>query len=175
MSKRFLAGLPLALLLATPCLAQSDQNPPPAAPSTTDTSAKTPPATTNPAAPKKVWTNDDVHKNSGVSVVGDKRNQNYHMSPQQTADAATITRIRTSLEKLNAQLDDTNQRLTALKNFQAGEPSKDAGEPIDKGINRVPVDQQIRQLEAAKKKLQAQIGDLLDEARKKGIDPGQLR
>jgi len=25
------------------------------------------------------------------------------------------------------------------------------------------------------KKLEAQIGDLLDEARKKGIDPGQLR
>lgn len=173
MSRRFLAGLPLFALFVVPCFAQTDQTPPPS--SAPDATPKTAAATTNPAPPKKVWTNDDVHKNTGVSVVGDKRNQNYHMSPQQPADASTVSRIRAGLEKLNTQLDDTNQKLTALKNFQAGEPSKDAGEPVDKGINRIPVDQQIVKLEASKKKLEAQIGDLLDEARKKGLDPGQLR
>jgi hypothetical protein len=172
MSKRFLAGLPLFLVFAAPCPAQTDQNPPAANP---DATAKTSPGSTNAAPPKKVWTNDDIHKGTGVSVVGDRRNQNYHMSPQQTADAATVSRIRASLEKLNAQLDDTNQRLAGLKTFAAGEPVREGGQQIDKGINRVPIDQQIHQLEASKKKLEMQIGDLLDEARKKGIDPGQLR
>ena len=170
--RRLLAGLPLFVGLVIPCFAQSDQTPPPAA--APDVAAKpVSPATSTP--PKKVWTNEDVHKDSSVSVVGDKRNQNYHMTPQHPADAATVSRIRTNLEKLNAQLDNTNQKLTALKNFQAGEPSKDTGETSNSGINRVPVDQQIVKLEASKKKLETQIGDLLDEARKKGVDPGQLR
>ena len=145
MFKRFLAGLPLVLVFIVPCPAQTDQNPPAASP---DTTAKTPPGPANTAPSKKVWTNDDIHKGTGVSVVGDRRNQNYHTSPQPTADAATVSRIRASLDKLNTQLDDTNQRLTALKTFAAGEPVKEGGQQIDKGINRVPVDQQIHQLEA---------------------------
>ena len=44
-----------------------------------------------------------------------------------------------------------------------------------KGYSRTPVDQQMNQLLNKKKDLESQIGDLLDEARKKGIDPGQLR
>jgi len=170
MRTRFLAGVPLLLFLAVPCLAQSDQT----LPASSDTDPKAQPANTVPPA-KKVLTNDDLHKGGGVSVVGDKRNQNYHMSPVQPADAASISRIRKSLEKLTSQLDDSNQKLTALKNFRAGEPVKDGGRQMNKGVNRVPVDQQIAQLETTKKKLQSQIDDLLDEARKKGIDPGQLR
>ncbi|HUK40901.1 MAG TPA: hypothetical protein VLX11_07655, partial [Candidatus Acidoferrales bacterium] len=108
-------------------------------------------------------------------VVGDKRSQNYHMSPAQTADPATVSRIRKSLEKLNAQLHETNSKLAELRNFQSGENVNDGGRQINKGLNRVPVDQQIAQLESSKKKLEGQIGDLQDEARKKGIDPGQLR
>ncbi|MGB9516145.1 MAG: hypothetical protein WBQ61_02925 [Candidatus Acidiferrum sp.] len=46
---------------------------------------------------------------------------------------------------------------------------------MSKGYSRTPVDQQISQLQEKKKQLEAQIGDLLDEARKKHIDPGQLR
>ena len=46
---------------------------------------------------------------------------------------------------------------------------------IPTGYVRVPVNQQIPALEEKKKKLQGQIDDLLDEARKKGIEPGQLR
>ena len=170
MRTRFLAGVPLLLLLAVSCFAHTHQT----LPASTDTDPKAQPANSTPA-PKKVLTNDDLHKGGGVSVVGDKRNQNYHMSPAQPADAASISRIRKSLEKLTSQLDDSNQKLTALKNFRAGEQVKDGGRQINKGVNRVPVDQQIAQLETTKKKLESQIDDLLDEARKKGIDPGQLR
>ena len=172
MSTRLLSGLPLFLFLALPSFAQTDQNPPS---SGADSSEKTPPASSSTTAPKKVWTSDDLHRNGGVSVVGDKRNKNYHMTSPQTADPGTISRIRKDLEKLGAQLDDTNKKLTELKRFEAGESLNDGGRQINKGLNRVPVDQQIFQLQESKKKLEAQIGDLLDEARKKGIDPGQLR
>jgi hypothetical protein len=170
MSTRCLAGLAFFLLLVAPVV-QSGQNP---APTTTDT-AKTPPLNDTSIKSKKIWTNDDLRGVGPVSVVGDKRNQNYHMSPAQTADPATVSRIRKSLETLNTQLEDTNQKLAQLKSFQTGETVNDGGRQIDKGINRVPVDQQIAQLQDSKKKLQAQIGDLWDQARKTGIDPGQLR
>jgi len=170
-STRCLAGLAIVLLLVVSARAQTDQNP---GPTTTDT-AKTPPVNNTSSTPKKIWTNDDVRGVGAVSVVGDKRNQNYHMSPAQAADPATVSRIRKSLETLNSRLDDTNQQLAELQSFQAGESVKDGGRQINKGINRMPVDQQIVKLQDSKKKLQAQIGDLWDEARKKGIDPGQLR
>ena len=172
MFNRILTGLTLLVFLAAPCLAQTDQNPPPPS---SDTVTATSPSNSTSTPPKKVWTNEDLHGRTGVSVVGDKRNQNYHMSPAQSADPATVSRIRKSLEKLNSQLDDTNSKLAQLRNFQAGENVNDGGRQINKGLNRVPVDQQIAQLESSKKKLEGQIGDLLDEARKKGIDPGQLR
>ncbi|HTZ33681.1 MAG TPA: hypothetical protein VMH31_14570 [Methylomirabilota bacterium] len=172
MSLRLLAGAAFFVLSALPCLTQTEQTPPPA---TADSTPNTQPSSASPASPKKVWTNDDIHARNGVSVVGDKRSQNYHMTPGPTADSATVSRIRKNLEKLTAQLDDANEKLAGLKKFQAGDEVKDPGPQINKGLNRVPVDQQIAQLEASKKKLEGQISDLLDEARKKGIDPGQLR
>lgn len=170
MLSRLLSSFALTLLLAVSSLAQRDQSPPPPR---TDSSATAPPANPLTAPAKKVWTNDDLQGGRGVSVVGDKRNQNYHMT--QNADSAAVARIRKNLEKLSAQLEDTNHKLTDLKKFEAGETVHDPGRQVNKGLNRVPVDQQIAQLEASKKKLESQIGDLLDEARKKGIDPGQLR
>lgn len=170
MSTRYLAGLTFFLSLVVP-VAPAGQNP---APTVTD-STTTPALDNTGSKPKKIWTNDDLRGAGAVSVVGDKRNQNYHMSPAQRADPATVSRIRKSLETLNSQLQDTNQKLVQLKSFQAGETVNDGGRQINKGINRVPVDQQIVQLQDSKKKLQAQIGDLWDQARKEGIDPGQLR
>lgn len=168
---RLLTGLALFLLLTMPCLAQSDQTPSPS----TNPEAAAQPANTTSTPPKRVWTNEDLHARNGVSVVGDKRNQNYHMTPDKPADPATVARIRNRLEKLNTQLEDTNRKLAGLKKFEQGDEVNDPGRQINKGLNRTPVDQQIAQLEDSKKKIEAQIGDLLDEARKKGIEPGQLR
>jgi len=167
-----LSGSALFIILAAPCLAQTEQSP---AAATTDSTSNTQTPNAPSSPPKKVWTNDDIHSHAAVSVVGDKRNQNYHMTPTPAADSATVSRIRKNLEKLTAQIDDTNQKLAALKKFEAGDDVKDPGPQINKGLNRVPVDQQIAQLEASKKKLEGQVSDLLDDARKRGIDPGQLR
>lgn len=126
---------------------------------------------------KKVWTNDDVSGLNGpISVVGDKKNSG---KPGATADGKAdpqyIANTKKQLEKLQSQLDDTSKQLTALKDFSAGKQPEPTGYPISKGYNRVPVDQQIAGLEDKKKQLEERIGALLDEARKKGVLPGQLR
>lgn len=167
------AFLSLALSHST-CGAQSSASPNP------DPSASTLPASsemqTKTTAPKKIWTNDNLTSANGkVSVVGDKRNQKYTGTPDKPADPATVTRIHDSLKKLQTQLDGVNQQLVSFKEFQEGGTVSKADNEIPQGYTRVPVNQQIPVLEEKKKKLQTQIDDLLDEARKKGIEPGQLR
>jgi hypothetical protein len=129
-------------------------------------------------AKKKVWTNDDVGDLNGpVSVVGDSKNGKTasKTGPDGSADAQYIANAKKQLEKLQTQLDDTKKQLTAFKEFQQGKAPEPTGYQLGKGYNRVPVDQQIASLEEKKKDLEQKISDLLDEARKKGVLPGQLR
>ncbi len=107
--------------------------------------------------------------------MGDNRNQKYTVTPAKPADPATVSKIRENLKKLQTQLDGINQQLSALKDFQEGETVTKSSDDIPQGYTRVPVNQQIPVLQEKKKKLEAQIDELLDEARKKGIEPGQLR
>ena len=164
------AILPCLCLAQTPAAAtDSNAQTTTARSSTTDSSAKNPP-------PKKVWTNENLSQASGkVSVIGDTRNQKYTMTPVKPADPATISRIRESLDKLQGQLENVNKQLTAFKEFQEGEPVVKGSDDAQKGFSRMPVNQQMSVLQEKKKKLEAQIDGLFDEARKKGIDPGQLR
>jgi hypothetical protein len=135
-----------------------------------------------PAAPsdakktKKIWTNDDVNNLNGpVSVVGDAKNSGKASSAA-TADPQYIANVKKQLEKLRSQLEDTDKQLSDLKNFSDGKgATTSGGYEFTKGYNRVPVDQQISNLQAKKSQLEGKIDTLLDEARKKGIEPGQLR
>jgi hypothetical protein len=171
---RLLSPLFVFSILAIPALAQSQDNSPAQSPSTASPAPSQPTPAAN--APKKVWTNDDVTgTKSGVSVVGDKRNLNYHLSPAHPADAATVDRIKKNLQKLQGQLDEVNSKLKSYKQFENGDAVSKGERDISKGYSRTPVDQQMTQLLDKKNDLEGQIGDLLDEARKKGIDPGQLR
>jgi hypothetical protein len=141
-----------------------------------------PPPNANALAPadakktKKVWTNDDVNGLNGpVSVVGNSKNLGKG-GPDSKADGQYIANTRKELRKLQSQLDDTNKQLRDLKDFSDGKaPATSSGYPINKGYNRVPVDQQITSLEDKTKQLRDQIDALVDEARKKGVDPGDLR
>lgn len=126
--------------------------------------------------PKKVWTNDDVGGLSGpISVVGSSKKQNSVIG-EGKADPQYIANTRKQLQKLQSQLNATEEQLTDLKNFASGKtPSISGGYNLNKGYNRVPVDQQISNLEAKKAELQGEMDSLMDEARKKGVEPGQLR
>src|SRR5580700_4925350 len=125
---------------------------------------------------KKIWTNDDVNGLNGpVSVVGNSKNLGKGGAGAKP-DGQYIANTRKELAKLQSQLDDTDKQLADLKDFSEGKtPATSSGYQINKGYNRVPVDQQITSLQDKKKQLQGKIDALLDEARKKGVEPGDLR
>lgn len=133
-------------------------------------------AATSDVKKKKVWTNEDVGSLSGpVSVVGNSKNSGKSTADGAPADAQYIANAKKQLEKFESQLDDTKKQLTALEDFEQGKAPEPTGYQLGKGYNRVPVDQQIASLEEKQRQLQGKISDLLDEARKKGVLPGQLR
>ncbi|HMI51453.1 MAG TPA: hypothetical protein VK525_08080 [Candidatus Saccharimonadales bacterium] len=127
------------------------------------------------AKPKKVWTNDNLAQASGtVSVVGDAKGP-ARSKDDRPADPTYVANVKKQLAKLNAQLVDADKQLVELKNFNSGEPGTNLGRQLHKGYNTEPVDQQIKKLGEQKKETWAKIDALLDEARKKGVLPGQLR
>jgi chaperonin cofactor prefoldin len=135
-------------------------------------------APTDAKKPKKVWTNENLSgANGAVSVVGDPKNASKTKSTSaKVADPQHIATVRKQLEKLQAQIADVDKQIADLTNFSKGEPSTDAGGiKLNKGYNREPIEVQIRVLKEKKKDLQTHIDALLDEARKKGVEPGQLR
>jgi hypothetical protein len=171
---RWLLTLVLLLVsLALPSAAQTnDANSSGKSPS----NAAGPESASNPApsAPKKVWTNDNLSEASKkISVVGNKSDQKYPLT--KTADPATVEKIRKELIKLQGQVEDIKKQLASYKEFKDGEAVSTSGYQVDKGYGRIPVEQQMVMLEKKKKDLESQIDEQLDEARKKGIDPGQLR
>jgi hypothetical protein len=175
-TSRLLLLFLLCSFLPIVCTAQDSQTASPSVPSQQSTQATTEPTPT-PAAKtekaKKVWTNDDVKSADSVSVIGDKGNQKYTMT--KPADPATIAKYRNSLQKLQVQLDDVNKQLKLYDDFREGKPVSEAGRDVSHGYSRTPVDQQTAKLREKKKQLEDQMDGLYQEARKKGIESGQLK
>jgi hypothetical protein len=166
---RLLSSAFFLLFLVLPCVAQSPDQP--ASP------ANSPPATTPPASdvpPKKVWTNEDIPSVRPAIQPADKRKQASQVATKGPVDAATVEKTRKSIEKLQTQLNDVNKQIKAYKDFLAGEPVTGDGRDMSKGVNRTPVDQQMLQLQDKKQKLESQISELYDDARKRGITSNQL-
>lgn len=169
---------------------QSQAAPPPASASsgqaaTPQNSASTKNAT-KPVKKKKVWTEDDLSKGSGgISVVGDSSSAASGDAKQASETNGTNTEIsgqnsdlqayREQLRQLQAQLDATNQKLDELRNFKGDNGSASGGINPNHGYSMTPVTDQIKQLEDKKSQIQSQIDNVMDEARRKGIEPGQLR
>jgi hypothetical protein len=143
------------------------------APSPATPAASSPSTPTAGGKPKKVWTNDDVKSAGVISVIGDPRNQKYSMT--RLADAATVAKYKTNLQKLQAQLDEVNKKLQGFTDFSEGKPSPDSGRDVSHGYSRTPVDQQVTKLQDKKKQLLQLIDDLYDSARKDGVESGQLK
>lgn len=133
-------------------------------------------ASTETKKPKKVLTNEDLSKSPGeISVVGDEKNK-QKVIPPKPPNPQFVASLRKQLEKLQKQLDDVNKQLVDLKNFSDGEPSTTAsGVKMNKRYEREPIEVQMRALQDQKKDLQSKIDALFDEARKKGVEPGELR
>lgn len=133
--------------------------------------------------PKKVWTNDEVGSLPGtVSVVGSTRpaERQTQSSQNGTGGAADprrgkIQRYRAAIAELRKKIDAADQRISQLKNFKANDSSPTGGINPNRGYSMTPVDEQVKQLEAKKKQLLASIEDLENQAKKEGIEPGELR
>ena len=179
------------LALAVVCSAQA-QDPAnkdsssakPAAPADKTAPKQDAQATPEKKKPKKVWTNDEVATLPGkISVVGQPNQGVEHKretevgssSDKGNGQESQIDSYRQQIGELRIQIDAADQRITELKNFKGENASPTGGINPNQGYNMVPVEDQIKQLEAKKKKLQGQIDDLENDARKNGIDPGKLR
>ena len=136
--------------------------------------------------PKKVWTNDELKSvKSGVSVVGEANKStttrhgharkddedNDNPSPHQQQ----VEEYRSQIRELRDRIEAVDKRVAQLKDFKAENTSASGGIDLHQKYNMEPVADQVKQLEDAKKKLQAQIDDIENEARKSGIEPGELR
>jgi hypothetical protein len=125
---------------------------------------------------KKVWTNEEVSGIGGpISVIGEGRDTKNKTVPQKAADPQYISNVRKQLASLQSQLAAADKELATLKNFNDGESVSTSDREFHKGYNSQPILQQMTHLETKKKDLQSKIDALLDEARKKGVEPGQLR
>ncbi|HKM81471.1 MAG TPA: hypothetical protein VJY15_10980 [Candidatus Acidoferrum sp.] len=181
----------LLLALAGVCSAQTQDttnkdtsSPKPATPADKTAPKQDAQATPEKKKPKKVWTNDEVATLPGtVSVVGQpqQRAENSRQTEEGSSSRAgdsqqsQIDSYRQQIADLRNQIDAADQRIAQLKDFKGENSSPTGGINPNQGYNMVPVEEQIKQLEAKKKKLQGQIDDLENEARKNGIDPGKLR
>jgi len=172
----------LCCVLPALCRAQSEQATPPQAnqPATPAANNQKPPIASKTEKPKKVWTNEEVGDLQGpVSVVGSKRSPEGSTQSSQSWAAASrqekIQRYRAAIADLRKKIDAADQRIAQYKNFKADDSSPNGGINPHKGYSMVPLDEQVKQLEEKKKQLLASIEELENQAKKEGIEPGELR
>jgi DNA repair exonuclease SbcCD ATPase subunit len=175
----------LLFLMAIPAVssAQGTQSSAPSAAAPTSKPAQ-PPATAEKKKPKKVWTNDDLGSVKGkVSVVGEQSNsddeqdgvKSYQAQQKEDVRQQQISMYRDQIQQLQGQIEATEQRINQLKNFKGENTSPNGGINPSHGYNMVPLADQVKQLEDRKKQLQAKIQDIETDAKKNGIEPGDLR
>jgi hypothetical protein len=185
------------LFAASACLAQSqDQNKDNGAAARDTAKPSTPAdgAPANPPAekkkPKKVWTNDEIGAVGGtVSVVGeptapsskasgsslDDKRKPAANSPADEARQRLIDNYRNQIAEVRSEMDAIDDRIAQLKNFKAQNTDPSGGINPTQGYNMIPLEDQVKQLEEKKKKLDSKISDIELEAEKSGIEPGDLR
>ncbi len=127
---------------------------------------------------KKVWTNEnltDVSANP-ISQIGDAKNGTSRKSGAgKPASSQVIASFRKQLAAFQAQLTGMDKQIADLKNFIKGESSHANGLQMHKSYTMEPVQDQVSKLEAKRRILAAQMDSVFDAARKRGIEPGQLR
>ena len=168
------------------CCAQSGQ--PAAPPASNQQSSPTASGQSSPPAgkaekTKRVWTNDEVGSLQGtVSVVGTNRGtEGKAQSAQNGSGGAAearrgkILRYRAAIAELRKKIEAADERISRMKNFKADDGSPNGGINPHRAYNMVPLDEQEKQLEGKKKQFLAAIEDLENQAKKEGIEPGELR
>jgi hypothetical protein len=166
---------------AKPAPQEGSNTPSTSATPSTPRTASTDNTTTTKKKPKKVWTNDEIGSvKGGISVVGDGKSANPRGPAQESNDsydahAELVRNYRDQVQQLRERIDAADSRIEQLKNFKGENTSAAAGINMNRGYNMVPVEEQVKQLEERKKKLRAKIDEVEVQAKKNGIDPGEVR
>ena len=115
--------------------------------------------------PKKVWTEEEISAVGGsISVVGDQHpSNNSSRAPAvpSASDGRDVAYYRGRLAPLRQQTDDVDREIQELKSV--------------KGTVRENLEAQVQIREARREKIQKQINEIEEDARRHGIAPGQLR
>ncbi len=167
-----------ALVSAFPAAASFPCSSLPSQDSASSQAQPTTPSREEPKKAKKVWTNDNLgHVNgSAISQVGDEGNSSPgKTTTAKTASAQLVAAFRKQLTTLQAQLTGVDKQIADLKSFSKGETPGANGMQLHKSYSTEPVEDQVRKLEEKRKLLAAQMDAVFDAARKRGIEPGQLR
>ena len=171
-----LAGV-LASFAALNCAAQSSQSgsdsgsakPAPQPASAGTTAAKDPGSGKDQAKekkkPKKVWTEEEISAVGGsISVVGEQHPSNdSSRAPASTSasDGRDAAYYRGRLAPLRQQAEDLDREIQEMRST--------------KGSVRENVESQVQIRETRRAKIQKQINEIEEDARRHGIEPGQLR
>ncbi len=115
--------------------------------------------------PKRVWTEEEISAVGGsISVVGDQRpsnNSSRTPTPPSASNGRDAAYYRGRLAPLRQQIDDVDREIQEMKSV--------------KGTVRENVEAQVQIREARREKIQKQINEIEEDARRHGIAPGQLR
>jgi hypothetical protein len=135
------------------------------------------PSPPEPKKTKKVWTNENLGEvnRSPVSQVGEAKDSSGKSPVAKPASLTEVASFRKQLTVVQAQLAGVEKQIADLKSFSKGESPGATGMQLHKRYSTEPIDGQVRKLEEQKKFLAAQVEAVFDAARKRGIEPGQLR
>jgi len=115
--------------------------------------------------PKKVWTEEEISAVGGsISVVGDQHASNSSSGAPglpAASDGRGTAYYRARLAPLRQQIEDLDREIRQMKN--------------SKGNVRENVDSQVQIRETQREKIQKQINEMEEDARRHGIAPGDLR
>jgi len=145
------------------------------APSSDRPAASTNNAPSPPAKPKKVFTNDDVRAAPPENSPAAKAKGSVSGTDSNEANSRLARDLKGRLDRLTELLSAVDKKIDELKRFEAGQGPGTAGGQVYKGYSTEPVPEQIQKLEAKRQQIADQMDAIYDEARKKGILPGQLR
>ena len=115
--------------------------------------------------PKKVWTEEEISAVGGsISVVGDQHpsnNSSRTPTSPSASDGRDAAYYRGRLAPLRQQIDEVDREIQEMKSV--------------KGTVRENVEAQVQIREDRREKIQKQINEIEEDARRHGIAPGQLR
>ncbi|HYL09692.1 MAG TPA: hypothetical protein VEU31_03055 [Candidatus Acidoferrales bacterium] len=154
------------------------------APSSKQENSSQTPSSGKPSKPRKIWTEDDLNTlKANVSIVGNPSGARGTLQKKPQAgkpqdllppekDPAWYQR---QLSPLRAQIERIDAEIRKMKGVQDGKETSDAGRQYNGADLPLNSQDRIEFLGKKKREFQDRVEALEDQARRNGINPGDLR